>query len=623
MDIAKIKKIAISSGRHHFLGYWGYGSQSQLEVLLSKVICYECSETSVYGLNKLDSENNLIWNIARIGVKQYIGLEIESNFLDDLDNNPSVFLKGFKRESGETIAAISASGFANSADAWVRLGENNCLILGREPFGRVPLYWMQCGQVIWFASRLQLLLPLIEKPEVNTSGLYGYSCFSYVPTPLTPVEEVFAVPAGTELVWQCRLDEGIIEEPKQRRVLEWGEVREQIKDESVAVSQLRSLLKEGICNQIADLNNEPVGVFLSGGLDSSIVAALLVHAGVKVRAYTLDFGTAGIPEYEYAEQVARFLQIPLVKVPATPRDIKKALINTVEALDLPFGDGVTVPLYLLNQAASQETSIVFNGEGGDQLFAGWTNKPLIAAGVYQAENLSDQKKFIHQYLHTFHRLWGLENQVYQPEVLSEIEKLSPEKWLQEGLDNEYCTSLLHRLRRATLMLKGAQNIHPRATALGFAHNLRVRSLFCDLSLTEWTFQVSGELFLKGACEKYILKKAVEKWLPEEIIWRKKRGMGVPLTSWCLNEFWHEIGTWLNPGTLRQENRFDPEIAKKIVTAKLSATIQGRRIGEILWLLIMWELWRGSVLGEKSDRKSILHPFLLPRWLWRKYKLWEI
>ena len=97
-----------------------------------------------------------------------------------------------------------------------------------------------------------------------------------------------------------------------------------------------------------------------------------------------------------------------------PRRIQAALIPTIKALDLPFGDGVTVPLSLLCQAASQDTGIIFNGEGGDQLFAGWTNKPLIAASIYQSEHPDDYQSFADHYLRTFHRLWGYEAQVFQP-----------------------------------------------------------------------------------------------------------------------------------------------------------------------------------------------------------------
>ncbi|MEA5549873.1 asparagine synthetase B family protein [Anabaena cylindrica UHCC 0172] len=563
----------------HFIGYWGEEKQ-------------DFFSQRRRGAERRGEGEKFIWNIVFVGCESVPSLP------------------------KDTIAGISAAGVFDNLDVWVRL-ESNKLVLGREPFGKVSLFWTQQGRVIWFASQLQLLLEVMEKPEVSISGLYGYGCFSYVPNPLTPVNEIFAISAGTEVVWE---DVGF---PQFRNIYQWCESKEDIQDENIAVSQLQVLLKNSAEKQIADLEDEPVGVFLSGGLDSSVVAALLVEAGVKVRAYTLDFGNVGIPEYPYAEKVAEFLNIPLVKVDASPKNIKNALIPTVKALDLPFGDGVTVPLYLLNQVASQETQVIFNGEGGDQLFAGWTNKPLIAAGIYQGEHPNKGEGFIQQYLRTFHRLWGYEERVYQPEIYAQIQGLNAQEWLLDALDSHFCPSLLHRLRRASLMLKGAQNIHPRATALGFAHGLGVRSLFCDLILAEWTFQLSGELSLNGACEKYILKRAVENWLPPEIVWRQKRGMGVPLTSWCLNDFWHDIGNWLNPGILSAENIFDPNIASQIVTGQLGGAIQGRRVGENLWLLVMWQLWCDHVFGGKLVAKSWNHPFILPSWLWKKYKQFQI
>ncbi len=600
---------------YNFLGYWGYDSEPKLNNLLSNFISRPLKKRSkdrIYNLsNREEPDNfNLVWNVAYIG--------------DDA-NSLADFQTKSRNEKLLTIAAISASGNQNYPDSWVNILPGGSLVLGREAFGRVPLYWTRQAKVIWFASRLQLLLPVVQQLQVNISGFYGYNCFSYVPTPLTPINEIHSVDAGTELTWKPQ-PESETNRPlltaKTQRILEWRESSNKIQDKNRAVAELQILLKAAIEHQIADLKNESVGVFLSGGLDSSVVAALLVQAGVKVRAYTLDFGTAGIPEYPYAEQVAEFLQIPLVKVNATPKEVKKALIPTIEALDLPFGDGVTVPLYLLYQAASQETEIIFNGEGGDQLFAGWTNKPLIAAGIYSAEHPREQETFIQQYLRTFHRLWGYEAQVYQPQIYDQIRNLSPEKWLQAALDEEFCQSLLHRLRRATLMLKGAQNIHPRATNLAFAHGLSVRSPFCDLAMAQWTFQLSGELCLQGSCEKYILKSAVENWLPSEIVWRTKRGMGVPLTSWLFHEFWHQIGIWLNPGILRDEQRFDPNLAAKIVAGELGISISNRRIGEILWLVSVWELWRVHVLGETSGKQSWQHPFCLPHWLGRNYKRWQ-
>jgi asparagine synthase (glutamine-hydrolysing) len=585
-----------------FIGYWGYGDRFLLNNLLNSVKNRSLCSNKLG--NSEDDNPLLIWNVVYLS--------------DNIDGKFSV--------NHNQLAGISASGQYNSPDVWVRLGENNSLILGREVFGRCPLYWMQQQQVIWFASRLQLLLSLLpENPQVSIPGLYSYSCFSYVSTPLTPVENIFSISAGTEVIWNSQdiLSQQTLSQPKSISLGAWVEGEKQITDEVEAVSQLQTLLKEAVNRQINDLTDETVGVFLSGGLDSSVVAALLVQAGVKVRGYTLDFGVYGVSESHYAEQVASHLGIPLVKVDASPKSIKKHLISTVKAIDLPFGDGVTVPLYLLSQRASEETNIIFNGEGGDQLFAGWTNKPLIAAGIYQSHHPQGEETFTQQYLKTFHRLWGYEAKVYQQEVYQEIKNLNPEEWLRESLDPSF--SLLHRLRRASLMLKGAQNIHPRATNLGFACGLKVREPFCDLALAQWTFSLSGKLTLQGACEKYILKRAVENWLPQEIVWRQKRGMGVPLTSWCLNDFWRDIGNWLNPGALSREGLFQPDIAAKIVSGEFGAAITGRRIGEILWLLIMWELWRIHVLGQEipaNDLHNFNYPFLLPSWLWKSYKRWK-
>jgi asparagine synthase (glutamine-hydrolysing) len=534
----------------------------------------------------------------------------------------SVVSPDMRPQPNISIAAGYGVTDRHQADAWVETSPEQ-LVMGRESFGRVPLYWMQQEKTIWFASQLQLLLPLQER-SISVPAAYGYSCFSYVPNPLTPVEGIFTVPAGTEQVWHC---EELRDQPQSIRLQEWREADELITDESLAVSELKALLKNTIDRQISDLSSsEPVGVLLSGGLDSSVVAALLVQAGLKVRGYTLDFGDAVNSEVPYAEQVAQHLKIPLVKVDASAKRVKQALISTVKALDLPFGDSVTVPLYLLCQAASEDVQVIFNGEGGDQLFAGWTNKPLIAAGLYrsfQPESAEAQlDEFTQQYLRTFHRLWGYESQVYQPQVCAEIQSIQPADWIQDALDPSYSTELLQRLRRATIMLKGAQNIHPRATALAWEQGLKVRSPFCCRELADWTFRLSGSLTLQGSCEKYILKRAVENWLPSDIVWREKRGMGVPLTSRCFNKWWSSLGHWLNPAKLRAANLWKPDIAEQIVSGTLGAHIQGRRIGETLWLLMMWEMWRSQVLGDREVKPSWDHPFWVPRRIWSYCRRWQ-
>ncbi len=492
---------------------------------------------------------------------------------------------------------ISAAGL--SLDIWARQKDNG-LVLGKAPFGAMSLYWTKIDETIYFASHLRLLLPLLSQPAIDHAALWGYSCFSYVPNPITPIEGIHSVSAGQELQWS-----NPEQHPITRHQYQWPAAPTQITDEALAIEQLQHLLQAAIQRQIQDLANEPVGILLSGGLDSAITAALLVKHGLKVIAYTLDFGKYGISEQPYAAQVAAHLKIPLRSVPVNPHLVKRSIESTAQALDAPFGDGVTVPLYLLCQAASAEVAVIFNGEGGDQLFGGWTNKPLIAASVYGGD-----ADFTQQYLQTFHRLYGYADRVFQPQIIPQLP--DPADWLRDALTPEWTGNLLQRLRRANLMLKGAQNIWPRASNLAGWHGLRVRSIFGDLPLAEWTFGVSGTLHLQGSCEKYILKKAVEPLLPEAIIWRTKRGMGVPLTAWLGQELNSELATWLSPRLLRAAGCWQPDVADRLINGQLGGAIQGRRIGEILWLIVMWEHWRTHVLRQSAAQQH--HPLQWPPFL---------
>ncbi len=201
---------------YQFIGYWGYGSEDELSVLLNQVETLQLNNVKTFQATFLHSRVIYIGN-------------------------------SFPTFPPNTIAGISASGISTSFDAWVNLSANNSLILAREPFGRVPLYWTQRSQVIWFASQLQLLLPILESPEISIPGLYAYSCFSYVPTPLTPVKKIFAVPAGTELIWQSDSSSGKIFPPQSKSIYPWRESPKQITDEDIAVSQLQTLIKKCNC----------------------------------------------------------------------------------------------------------------------------------------------------------------------------------------------------------------------------------------------------------------------------------------------------------------------------------------------------------------------------------------
>jgi asparagine synthase (glutamine-hydrolysing) len=141
-----------------------------------------------------------------------------------------------------------------------------------------------------------------------------------------------------------------------------------------------------------------------------------------------------------------------------------------------------------------------------------------------------------------------------------------------------------------------------------SYDLEVRTLFCSRRLAEWTFGVGGELWLRVGCEKYLLKRTVEDLLPSQVVWREKRGMGVPLTLWLTGELRRWAKRQLHPRVLAREGLWQPDAARRIMEGELSGLVQGRRIGETLWLMIMWRAWREGILQSAAEpARAMMRP----------------
>jgi asparagine synthase (glutamine-hydrolysing) len=435
-----------------------------------------------------------------------------------------------------------------------------------DPFGVQPVYSLTLGERTHTAADPRALRRLPGAPRgVDPAALHGYLCFSHPPGPKTLFEGIARVP----------------------ELAPWRERPAPVNEDS-AVSTLRALLAASVERMLG--TERDVGVYLSGGLDSSLVAALLARAGARVHLFSLDFGPAWDAELEHAQAVAAHLGRPLHRVRARPRDVHRALHPTAAALHQPFGDPVTVPLYLLGQAARGSVRTVFNGEGGDQLFGGWATKPMLAAEAYGGTGYSREAA----YLATYHRFHGAEAQLLTPAAMEAIGSMDAGAWLRPALDADGLPTLLHRLRAANIRLKGAQNIAPRMAQLAAAHGLQARAPFMDRALAEWTFTLPVDFFLRGASEKHLLKRAAEGLLPPALIDRPKRGMGVPATEWLrgwMSPLRWEAARRLSPRRLRREGWFRPEYVAALRRGDDDpGETRRRRAGEKLWALLMLHLW---------------------------------
>lgn len=459
------------------------------------------------------------------------------------------------------------------------------MTLLRDPFGVRSLYHVQHQGVFYFASELKQLLAIPGLPvAVDLLAVHKYLTFSFVPGEDVPVRGVRRLLPGRVATWDGR----------QLDVRPYFVLDEQLNPEFnepiKALKFIRQHCRDAVTRR---LNGEKeVGLYLSGGVDSSGVAWWLKQAGVKMQAFSLDFGEHSV-ELDQAQAVAKQLDIPLTHVKVRGEDVAPVLVDLVWKLDLPFGDPVTGPQYLLGQAArARGLSAVFNGEGGDQLFGGWTSKPMISAQLYA--NLYEDDNREDLYLHSYHRFFGLEPQLYTPRFLAELGPLSGQRrrqLLQPFLHSEHAATFLNRVRLADINLKGSQNILPRMERLANAFALDARVPLFDRALAEASFRLPPQLKLHGACEKYVLKLILQKHLPRELVWRRKFGMNVPITDWALGGLARTIEDLLGPAALAKRGLFRPEYVEQLRRGEAEANeTRRRRVGERLWTLAMLEAW---------------------------------
>ena len=462
-------------------------------------------------------------------------------------------------------------------------GARRRLTLIRDPFGVRSLYYTEHKGVFYFASELKQLLAIPDLPvEADPVALHKYLTFSFVPGEDVPIRGIRRVLPGHVGEYAA----GRIATRPYFTLRE--EIDPRLADRKVATRHIRTRCREAIGRR---LNGEAeVAVFLSGGIDSSAVTLWLTETGVKVRAFSLDFGHRSV-EKSQAQTVADQLRVPLRFVPVGGSDIAAILPDLVWKLDLPFGDPVTGPLYLLARAAREEGfSAVFNGEGGDQLFGGWTSKPMVSAELYADLYGDDTREEL--YLRSYHRFYGLEDKLYTPEFRARVGGPGQRRaLLMPYLRGDQAGTFLNRVRLADISLKGSQNILPRAERMANGHGLDLRVPLFDRALAEASFHLPPQLKLHGAIEKYILKRVLRRDLPREIVWRRKYGMSVPVTDWVLGPLAPVVEALLGPESLKRRNLFQPGIVERLRQGQNDAReTRRRRIGERLWTLAMLEAW---------------------------------
>lgn len=448
--------------------------------------------------------------------------------------------------------------------------QQQVLWLGRDRIGSRTLYYTTTGAIRAIAPKMRSLTPY-RSSELDLVALRDYLCCAFVPGERTLWQQVKEVRPGT-----------VVEMPSEKVYTYW-ELQEQITAADQPLvwhgDRLRSLLDQVVQEYLPQ--NAPVGVLLSGGLDSSSITALAAkfhHA--PVHTYSIHFGAESPNELEFSNLVAEHCQTQHHILEITFKDMWEYLPETMAYLDDPIGDPLTVPNLLVGRMARLNVQVILNGEGGDPCFGGPKNQPMLINSLYGSINNQDS---LQAYLIAFQKCVLDLPQLFKPEVWTAI-KTEPSVF---SADLNSDANYLNRLMAMNIKFKGADQILTKVNNLTQATGLHGRSPLFDQRVVELSMQIPPEYKLSGVEEKAVLKQAVADILPQAIIHRPKSGMMVPVQM-GFRKYWQREARKL---LLNRKSAIAPYFNQSLLRDWLDyrGDIWGR-YGIKLWLLVSLEIW---------------------------------
>lgn len=493
------------------------------------------------------------------------------------------------------------------------------LLIGRDRFGEKPLYWGVFDNTLLFASEPKVLLahPSV-KPALNLQALRQYLSFDYVPAPLSIYDGISKLPAAHKLV----LEDGRVE-VERYWCISYKTARP-VPSENEAADHLRELMADAVRMRL--VSDVPLGVLLSGGVDSSSVAALAVRASSEpVKTFSISFAEASFDESAYARGVAKFLGTDHHEERLSA-NLAANLVSEIGAwMDEPFSDPSLVPTYLLSRFTRKHVTVALGGDGGDELFAGYPMyaglrwgefynrlpmpfrrrvvEPIVRLLPVKTKNLSlDYKalRFVTGAKYDTvarHHVWfgsftpEEQTQLLTAEALaaSDGDIYAQARLFAEECDNE---DPVTRMQSVDTRLYLAEDILTKVDRASMAVSLEVRAPFLDPRVAEFAASLPANYKLRGHKTKYILKKAVHELLPPFVTKRGKKGFGVPVAEWLKEKLRPLARDLLSPERVRRAGVFNPTYIARLQDEHERGVANHRKL---LWTLLMFELWHESFI----------------------------
>lgn len=485
------------------------------------------------------------------------------------------------------------------------------LILARDRVGKKPLFYAWCGQTLLFASEIKAILAWPGfKREPDYEAIHHYLTLQYVPAPWSAFKGVRKLPQASYMVitrdGQVNTQKyWALPEPLSARHRPLGELKE----------ELVTLLDESV--RMRMISDVPLGAFLSGGVDSSAIVAMMArHSSGKIKTFSIGFDEEGFDERQYARIVAERYGTDHHEAVVRP-DAISILPQLTWHYNEPFADPSAIPTYYVSQIARRHVTVALNGDGGDESFLGYGRykqclqtewigrlpRPLrrLASGLAQSiPSQMDRYRVLRVARRWLSYVSEKDSRRYAPSIayFYEHDKVAGyDRHLRPFLGDSSLDLLERFFRQSSSYVGGAAwaDIHTylpddllvKVDIASMAHGLEARSPLLDHVLMEWAARIPASQKIAGGETKAILKSAMEPFLPKEILYRPKMGFGVPIDQWLKGELKEFAYDTLLSAKASQRGLVSPDYTKTMLDEHCS----GLRFHHTrLWALLMLELW---------------------------------
>jgi asparagine synthase (glutamine-hydrolysing) len=475
------------------------------------------------------------------------------------------------------------------------------LVLARDRYGIKPLYYRADADGLEFASELRSL----PRGEIDLDALEAFLAFNSIPAPLTIFREARKLPPGHVLVWE----DGSVQIERYARPapVPADELRDD--DEAELIEELRSRLRDSVrAHLLADV---PVGVLLSGGIDSSALAALASEESAEpVRTFSIGFEERSFDELTDARLVADRYGTRHRELVLRP-DAALLLPALADAFDEPFADSSALPTYLVSQLAAEDVKVALSGEGGDELFGGYYTyvadllaaragglatraRPLVErlpTSTARASFDYKAKRFVrgaHLPPLERHHAW---KEIFSADARAELtgrrHAFDPVDLYRGRYAETEGADELARLQDVDLGIYLVDDLLVKTDRASMAHSLEARVPFLDPVVTNFAMALPTRHRVRGLRKKVLLRKAVAPLVPSRIVRGKKRGFSIPAAAWLRGDLEPFARETLSADTLRRQGFFRPEA----VTALIDRHVAGQEdLSRQLWGLLAFTLW---------------------------------